>query len=108
MNDVVPLHQDSRFRRFRSDPVRLNLRNAKHKLTVIRGADGDDDEDPEICPFERLRRRRRWNTLLFDVDDEESRVDERHPLVSLNVALVRQWCLMNLLDFHDVNRTFSS
>lgn len=102
-NRILPLHEDPRFLRFRSAPVRLNLLNTEVKVTDVQ----EDSEEP-CSPYERLRLRRKWNTLLFDVDDEETRVDERHPLLSLNVALIREWCLLHAIDFHDKDRVVSS
>lgn len=63
---------------------------------------------PKAEPQEILCRERREIGLLFDVYDEETRIDERHPLASLQVALLREWCMLNLLDARDVDRIFTS
>lgn len=114
----MPLHEDQRFTRFRLSPVALNLLNINENMSdssLASAENGRYDERINVCrltgkpisPYERLRLIRGWTTLLFDASDEETRVDERHPLVGLNVALIREWCLLNLIDFHDVDRTFS-
>lgn len=91
---------------YRCPPFRLNLLNLGEKF------------DWESCipsiwqnasePQEILCRERHEVSLLFDLYDEETRVDERHPLAALQVCLLREWGMLHLLDVRDVDRTFTS
>lgn len=91
---------------YRCPPFRLNLLNVGEKF------------DWESCipsiwqnasePQEILCRERHEVSLLFDLYDEETRVDERHPLAALQVCLLREWGMLHLLDVRDVDRTFTS
>lgn len=113
---ILPVHEDKRFTRFRLAPVALNLLNVNENMSDSSLTAVEADKDSGVCrltgqplsPYERLRSIRGWTALVFDASDEETRVDERHPLVGLNVALINEWCLLNLIDFHDMDRTFSS
>lgn len=91
---------------YRCSPFRLNLLNLGEQF------------DWESCipsiwrnasePQEILCRERHEVSLLFDLYDEETRVDERHPLAALQVCLLREWGMLHLLDVRDVDRTFTS
>lgn len=91
---------------YRCPPLSLNLLNVREKY--------DSKESlPRLWrvptdPREILCRERREVSLLFDLSDEETRVDERHPLAALQVSLLREWGMLNLLDVRDVDRVFSS
>lgn len=104
------------------DPVKLNLRNLFRKWYSPHDAQlgGDHyaerlDSFADECPSSvemstplSLYRRRREVCLLYDPFDEELRCDERHPLLPLQVALFREWCLLNLIDAFDVSGTFNA
>lgn len=110
VNRPIPMSAWSRYveneEAYRCPPFRLNLLNVGEKF------------DWESCipsiwqnasePQEILCRERHEVSLLFDLYDEETRVDERHPLAALQVCLLREWGMLHLLDVRDVDRTFTS
>lgn len=89
-------------------PVMLNLFNIKQKFHPDSYMPNELRDLDASSPHELLRRKRGTIALLFDAVDEETRVDERHPLLALQVSLLREWCMLNLIDVHDVDRYFCS
>lgn len=91
---------------YRCPPLRLNLLNLEEKFDWEGCIPSMWQNAPE--PQEILCRERHEVSLLFDLYDEETRVDERHPLAALQVCLLREWGMLHLLDVRDVDRTFTS
>lgn len=91
---------------YRCQPFRLNLLNVGEKFDWESCIPGIWQKASE--PQEILCRERHEVSLLFDLYDEETRVDERHPLAALQVCLLREWGMLHLLDVRDVDRTFTS
>lgn len=82
------------------EPVKLNLLNVTEKWSCREPVAG------RRGPIDRQLYEMRGETFVeYNVSDEELRVDERHPMLPLQVTLFREWCLLNLLDAYDESGT---
>lgn len=102
------LDRSTLYDQFRCAAAKLNLLNIDQKWDSVHCVPDVLQSLAASDPHEHLRRKRGQVCLLFDAFDEETRVDERHPLLPLQVALLREWCMLNLIDAHDIDRLFSS
>lgn len=77
------------------EPVKLNLLNVTEKWCCRDPISHDSRID------RRLYEMRGETFVEYNLFEEELRVDERHPMLPLQVSLFREWCLLNLLDAFD-------
>lgn len=102
----IPLHKNPNYAPFMCNPMKLNLLNVHQKIN-------DDIPQPLSDVLSQSASeflRNKWSNvgLWFDVSNEETRVDERHCLLPLQVTLLREWCLLNLISCNDVYQVFGT
>lgn len=102
----ISLHKNPNYAPFMCNPMKLNLLNVHQKIN-------DDVPQPLSDMLSQSASeilRSKWSNvgLWFDASSEETRVDERHCLLPLQITLLREWCLLNLISCNDVYQVFGT